>query len=144
MSEMIWKKHTTLNELNHLCQGCAVSHLGIEFCGQGDDWLEARLWVSSHTCQPFGLLHGGVSAVLSETLASAAAMLCCGEGEVPVGTELNISHLRSVRSGTVTGRASPLHLGRSSQVWQIELSNEQGERCAMARVSVSLIAGKRE
>lgn len=141
---MIWKKHTTLNELNRLCQGCAVSHLGIEFCGQGNDWLEARLWVSAHTCQPFGLLHGGVSAVLAETLASSAAMLCCGEGKVPVGTELNISHLRSVRSGTVTGRASPLHLGRSSQVWQIELSNEQGERCAMARVSVSLIVGKRE
>lgn len=139
---MIWKKQTSLDELNRLCQGSAVSHLGITFCAQGEDWLEARLPVCPHTCQPFGLLHGGVSAVLAETLASAAAMLCCEEGKQPVGTELNISHLRGVRSGKALGRAKPLHLGRSSQVWQVEIYNEDHECCAAARVSIALMTAK--
>lgn len=136
---MIWKKNTTLAQLNQLCQHSAVSHLGIEFNAQGEDWLEATVPVDQRTTQPFGLLHGGVSATLAETLGSAAALLCCEEEQFPVGTELNISHLKPVKQGNATGRASPLHLGRDSQVWQVEIRDENNRLSAIARLSVRLL-----
>lgn len=139
---MIWKKQTSLEELNRLCQNSAVSHLGIEFCAQGENWLEAKVSVNSHTTQPFGLLHGGVSALLAETLASAAGLLCVENGQIVVGTELNISHLKAIAQGAATARATPLHLGKSSQVWQVEQRNEQGELCAVARVALRVLAHK--
>lgn len=136
---MIWKKSLSLAQLNQLCQGSAVSHLGIVFCGRDDRSLSASLTVDKRTTQPFGLLHGGISAALAETVASAAAMLCCEEGIVPVGTELNISHLKAVKQGTVTGRATALHLGNASQVWQVEIEDEQQRLCAVARLNVRLV-----
>lgn len=136
---MIWKKTTSLAQLNALCQHSAVAHLGIEFTAQGENWLEATVPVDSRTIQPFGLLHGGVSATLAETLGSAAALLCGEENQFPVGTELNISHLKAIKQGSATGKASPLHLGRESQVWQIEIRDESHRLCAIARLSLKLL-----
>lgn len=136
---MIWKKTTTLEQLNQFCQNSAVAHLGIEFSAIGDDWLEAKLTLDHRTCQPFGLLHGGVSAALAETLGSATAFLCCEEHQIPVGTELNISHLKSIKQGQATGRATPLHLGRHSQVWQVEIRDDAKHLCASARLSTYLL-----
>lgn len=140
---MIWKKTTTLEELNRLCQDSAVGYLGIEFCAQGERYLEARVAVNSQTIQPFGLLHGGVSALLAETVASAAGLLCVENHLVVVGTELNISHLKPISQGYATARATPLHLGNSSHVWQVEQFNEQQQLCAMSRVSLKLLENKR-
>lgn len=136
---MIWKKTTTIEQLNQLCQHSAVSHLGIEFTAQGIDWLEATVPVDQRTIQPFGLLHGGISATLAETLASAAALLCCEENQFPVGIELNISHLKAVKQGKAIGRAFPLHLGKESQVWEIKILDENNRLCAVARLTVRLL-----
>lgn len=132
-------KAITLDQLNKLCQHSAVSHLGIEFTDISDKHLTATVPVNTNTIQPFGLLHGGVSALLAETLASAAAMLHCAENQIPVGTELNISHLKAIKQGKATATATPLHLGKESQVWQVEQRDEQGNLCAVSRVSVRLV-----
>lgn len=126
-------------QLNLLCQNSAISHLGIEFTYVGEDGLTATVPVDERTIQPFGLLHGGISATLAETLGSAAAMLHCEDYQIPVGTELNISHLKAIQSGKATATATPLHLGKSSQVWQVEQWNEQGDLCAVARLSIRLL-----
>lgn len=136
---MIWKKSLSLSQLNKLCQNSAVSHLGIEFTAQGDDFLAATVPVDHRTTQPFGLLHGGISATLAETLGSAAALLSSEDNQIPVGTELNISHLKAVKQGKGTGKATPLHLGRDSQVWNVEIFDDTDRLCAVARLSVRLL-----
>lgn len=136
---MIWKKSLSLSQLNKLCQNSAVSHLGIEFTAQGDDFLAATVPVDHRTTQPFGLLHGGISATLAETLGSAAALLSAEDKQIPVGTELNISHLKAVKQGKATGKATPLHLGRDSQVWNVEIFDDTDRLCAVARLSVRLL-----
>ncbi len=136
---MIWKKSTTIEQLNQLCQHSAISHLGIEFTSQQNNSLEATVPVDHRTTQPFGLLHGGISATLAETLGSAAALLCCEENQIPVGTELNISHLKAIKHGKATGKATPLHLGKSSQVWQIEIRDDKQTICAISRISIQLL-----
>lgn len=135
-------KMMTLKQLNELCQHSAVAHLGIEFTEIGEYHLSATVPVNEKTVQPFGLLHGGVSALLAETLASAAAMLHCAENQIPVGSELNISHLKAIKHGKATATAIPLHLGKESQVWQVEQQDEQGNLCAVSRVSVRLLVRK--
>lgn len=135
-------KTITLDQLNKLCQHSAVSHLGIEFTDLSEKHLTATVPVNANTVQPFGLLHGGVSALLAETLASAAAMLHCEENQIPVGTELNISHLKAIKQGKAIATATPLHLGKESQVWQVEQCDEQGNLCAISRVSVKLLVRK--
>lgn len=135
----MWKKSISLAKLNQLCVDSAVSHLGIIFSAQGANWLEAKLMVDERTRQPFGLLHGGISATLAETVASAAALLSCEENQVPVGTELNISHLHAIKQGEVKARATPLLLKRNQQVWQIELRDESDKLCAISRLSIQLL-----
>lgn len=132
-------KPISIEQLNQLCQHSAVAHLGIEFTEIGERSLTATVPVDARTVQPFGLLHGGVSALLAETLGSAAAMLHCAENQMPVGTELNISHLKAIKNGKATATATPLHLGKESQVWQVEQRDEQGNLCAVSRVSVKLL-----
>lgn len=135
-------KKRTLLDLNRLCQHTAISHLGIEFTEIAENRLVATVPVDERTIQPFGLLHGGVSALLAETLASAASMLHCGENQIPVGIELNISHLKAIKHGKATATAIPLHLGKSSHVWQVEQQDEQGNRCAISRVTIRLMEKK--
>jgi len=118
----------------------AVSHLGIEFLEVGDDFITARVPVDARTCQPFGLLHGGVSVVLAETLGSCAANFACPTGHQAVGLDINANHLKGVRSGWVTGITRPVHIGRTTQVWQIDMRNEAGQLTCTSRITMAVLA----
>ncbi len=138
----IWKKPTTVAILNALSVNTATAHLGIEFTEVGDDFLKARVPVDARTCQPYGLLHGGVSVVLAETLGSCGAVCASPEGARAVGLEINANHLRGATSGWVTGTARPLHIGRTTHVWQIELRNEMDELTCMSRITMAILGPK--
>ena len=120
----------------------AVSHLGIEFLEVGDDFIRARVPVDARTIQPYGLLHGGVSVVLAETLGSCGAACSAPEGQRTVGLEINANHLKGTTSGWVTGIARPVHIGRSTQVWQIELTNDAGELTCVSRITMAVLTPK--
>ena len=112
---MVFRAPVSLDELNRLSRGTLIDHLGIVFTGAGEDWLQATMPVDERTRQPYGLLHGGASVVLAETLGSSAGNLCVDTAsQVCVGLEINANHLRAARSGVVTGTARALHVGRTT------------------------------
>lgn len=135
----IWEKETDLVRLNALSKNTLIANLGIEYTKIGDDFLQATMPVDSRTKQPFGLLHGGASVVLAETLGSVAANLVVGQDKVCVGLEINASHLRSVTSGIVTGVVRAVRIGRSVQVWNIEISDQRQHLICSSRLTVSVI-----
>ena len=124
-----------LATLNARSAGSAVAHLGIVFTELGDDFLRGTMPVDERTRQPYGLLHGGSSVLLAETLGSMAANLCVEDPatQQAVGLEINANHLRAVKSGVVTGTARPLHLGRSTQVWSASVFGPDDKRIALFR-----------
>ena len=134
----MWKKSPTIEELQAACTNTLVAHLGIIFTEIGEEYLEARMPVDERTMQPMGLLHGGASAALAETVGGAAAYLCVEEGTVCVGLEINANHLRPAQRGWVTGRATCLHLGRTTQVWQIMIRDEQQRLVCVSRLTVAV------
>ena len=136
----IWKKPIDLITLNATNDQTASQHLGIEIVELGDDFLRGRVPVDHRTRQPLGLLHGGVSVVLAETLGSLGAYYASPEGHNAVGLDINANHLRSATSGWVTGTARPVHLGRSTHVWAIELVNEAGELTCVSRLTMAILA----
>ncbi len=136
----IWKKPTSLELITQTSAHTAVSHLGIEFVEVGDDFLRARVPVDERTRQPFGLLHGGVSVVLAETLGSVGAYHASPEGHRAVGLDINANHLRAATSGWVTGTARPVHIGRTTQVWQIDMVNGAGEMVCVSRITMAILA----
>ena len=136
----IWKKPISVEGLNAFSANTATEHLGIEFTEVGDDFLSARVPVDPRTCQPFGLLHGGVSVVLAETLGSCGAAFCLPEGHKAVGLDINANHLKGVSSGWVTGTARAVHIGRTTQVWQINLKNDAGELTCVSRITMAILA----
>ena len=136
---MIWKRHATLENLNAMSEGNMVGLLDIRFERIGDDELEASMPVDNRTHQPFGLLHGGASVVLAETLGSVAGYLCTQGEEKVVGVEVNANHLRSVRSGRVRGVCKATHTGRRHQVWQIEIFDEQNKLCCVSRLTTAVV-----
>ncbi|CAM3132155.1 1,4-dihydroxy-2-naphthoyl-CoA hydrolase [Klebsiella spallanzanii] len=136
---MIWKRHSTLEQLNAMGEGNMVGLLDIQFEAITDDSLEATMPVDGRTHQPFGLLHGGASVVLAETLGSVAGYLCSEGEQKVVGLEVNANHIRSVRSGRVRGVCRALHTGSRHQVWQIEISDEQGRLCCSSRLTTAVI-----
>ena len=138
----LWKKPTTLARITASSANTAVSHLGIEFTEVGDDFLRARVPVDERTRQPFGLLHGGVSVVLAETLGSVGAYHASPEGWLAVGLDINANHLRAARSGWVTGTARPVHIGKTTQVWQIDMVNDAGELTCVSRITMAMLAPK--
>lgn len=138
----IWKQALSVETLRAVGQNTAVSHLGIEFLEVGDDWLSARVPVNRQTCQPYGLLHGGVSVVLAETLGSCGAAFAVPEGVKVVGLDINANHLRSATSGWVTGTAKPVHIGRTTHVWHIDMHNEAGELTCVSRLTMAILAPK--
>ena len=138
----LWKKPTTLALITASSANTAVSHLGIEFTEVGDDFLRARVPVDERTRQPFGLLHGGVSVVLAETLGSVGAYHASPEGWLAVGLDINANHLRAARSGWVTGTARPVHSGKTTQVWQIDMVNDAGELTCVSRITMAMLAPK--
>jgi uncharacterized protein (TIGR00369 family) len=136
---MIWIRHLSLEALNATSAGTMVGHLGIVYTRLGDDTLEAEMPVDARTHQPFGLLHGGASAALAETLGSMAGYLMTREGQCVVGTELNATHHRAVSQGKVRGVCQPLHLGKQTQSWEIVVFDEQGRRCCTCRLSTRVL-----
>lgn len=136
---MIWKRRLTLDELNATSVRTLVGHLGIVYTRLGDDVLEAEMPVDARTYQPFGLLHGGASAALAETLGSMASYMMTVDGQCVVGTELNATHHRAVSQGKVRAVCQQLHLGRQNQSWEIVVFDEQGRRCCTCRLSTAVI-----
>ena len=138
----IWFRPYTLDEIQSYSRGSMVEHLDLRFTEIGPDFLRGTLPVDGRTTQPFGLLHGGASVVLAETLGSVAASHCVDlERFHCVGLEINANHLRAARSGRVTGTARPVHVGRRSQVWEIRIEDEAGKLTCISRLTVSVIDG---
>ncbi len=135
----IWKKEISIEELTRSHFDTAVQTLGVEFLEIGDDFIRARVPVDKRTRQPFGILHGGVSVVLAETLGSCGAHYSAPEGERCVGLDINANHIKATTSGWVTGTARPVHRGRSTQVWQIDLTNDAGELTCVSRITMAVL-----
>lgn len=136
----IWKQPVTVQLLTANSINTATDHLGIEFIEVGDDFISARVPVDHRTIQPYGLLHGGVSVVLAETLGSCGAAYAAPAGHRVVGLDINANHLKSATSGWVTGVARPVHIGRTTQVWAIELHNDNGELTCVSRITMAVLA----
>ena len=136
----IWHTTFPIASANERSQGCANGHLGIELLDAGDDFLRGRIPVDARTRQPAGVLHGGVSVVLAETLASWASAYVVDPAQYHcVGQEINANHLRAVPDGWVYGVARPLHLGRSSHVWDVRLTDEADRLTCVSRVTMAVL-----
>lgn len=138
---MIWYKPITIDMLNNRAQNSMSSYLGIDFIEVGDDYLVATMPIDHRTKQPMGIMHGGASCVLAETIGSMGAQFCVNtETHYCVGLDLNTNHIRSIREGEVAGIAAPFHLGRSTQVWSIEIKNEEGQLISISRLTMAVLA----
>jgi 1,4-dihydroxy-2-naphthoyl-CoA hydrolase len=136
---LIFRKPTTVDALNASSRNTAMATLGIVFTEIGDDYVRGTMPVDARTHQPYGLLHGGASVLLAETLGSSAGNLCVGDDAMVVGIEINANHLAGVREGFVTGTARPLHLGRSTQVWEIRIEDAQGRLACISRLTLAVV-----
>ena len=137
--EPIWHADPDLDTANRLSADSAISRLGIEFTEIGDDHLAARMPVDSRTRTPLGILHGGASVLLAETLVSWAATFVTEPGRACVGMEINANHLRSVASGWVTGTARPIALGRRSQVWEVRIVDDDDRLVCVSRCTLAVM-----
>lgn len=136
----IWKKPVNITQLEQNNSGTAVANLGIEFTGIGEDWLAARMPVDHRTIQPMGILHGGASVLLAETLSSVASNLCVDSStHYCVGLDINANHVRAAKEGYVTGEARPIHLGRSTHVWEIRIVDAAGRLTCISRLTMSVL-----
>jgi 1,4-dihydroxy-2-naphthoyl-CoA hydrolase len=136
----IWLSAPSLEQLNAATAGTMMRQIGIVFTELGADFLRATMPVDERTRQPYGLLHGGASVSLAETLGSTGASLCIDpERFICVGQEINANHLRSAKSGRVVGTARPIHLGGRSHVWGIEIANEAGALVCISRITMAVI-----
>jgi 1,4-dihydroxy-2-naphthoyl-CoA hydrolase len=135
----IWKQEIPLERANGWHE-TMVSHLGIVISEIGDDYVRGTMPVDARTHQPYGLLHGGASVALAETLGSLGAMMCADAAtQLAVGLDINANHVRGVSDGVVTGTARPLHLGRTTQVWEIRIEDERGRLVCIARLTVAIV-----
>ncbi len=137
---MIWFAEYSLEALRDFTNNNMNTHIGIEFTELGPDFIAAKMPVDNRTRQPFGILHGGASVVLAETLGSMGAGLTIDPAKYQcVGQEINANHLRSVSEGYVYGKAKPVHIGRTTQVWSIEITNEQGKMVCISRITMAVV-----
>ncbi|PZX61305.1 1,4-dihydroxy-2-naphthoyl-CoA hydrolase [Algoriphagus ratkowskyi] len=140
---MVFVQKPSLDQINLTGKNTMTEFLGIVFTDIGDDHLSATMPVDERTKQPMGLLHGGANVVLAETLGSVASSLTIDlTKQVCVGLEINANHLKGVKSGVVTGTTKPIHLGRSTQVWEIKITNEQGQLCCISRITMAILDKK--
>ena len=139
----LWKRPLSVEILTRIHVGTTVEHLGIQFIEVGDDFIRARAPVDARTRQPLGILHGGVSVLLAESLGSCGAAWAAPEGHRAVGLDINANHLRSASDGWVIGTSKPVHIGRSTHVWQIEIRNEQGQMTCVSRITMAILAPDR-
>jgi 1,4-dihydroxy-2-naphthoyl-CoA hydrolase len=136
----IWFRQYTPQELNRIVEDTLITHVGIEFIEIGDDFLKARMPVDERTRQPMGILHGGASVVLAETLGSGASNLVINRDEYfAVGLEINANHVRSATGGYVVGTARPLHLGKMTQVWEMQIHDEEGNLVCVSRMTNAVL-----
>ncbi len=136
----LWQRQLSLDELNAVSEGTLAAHLGIRITEVTDNSLVGTMPVDARTHQPYGILHGGASVALAESLGSVAATLCLDfTTHYPVGLEINANHLRSVREGLVTGTATPIHVGRTTQVWNIDIRDEQGRMVCVSRITLAVL-----
>jgi 1,4-dihydroxy-2-naphthoyl-CoA hydrolase len=134
----IWKSPITLDQVKERSKDTLMEHLGIEYLEIGEDYLKARMPVDSRTRQTAGILHGGASAALAETLGSIAAAMCIDrEKKRIVGIEINANHIRPVSAGWVTGITTPIHVGTTTQIWEIRIYNEQEKLVCISRLTVA-------
>jgi len=133
----------TLDQLNSLSENTMVSHLGIEFTELSASHLMAKMPVDERTKQPMGLLHGGASVVLAETLGSiASSLLLQGKNQYAVGLEINANHIKSAKEGYVWGKTQSIHIGKRTHIWEISIKNDQEELVAISRLTVAVIDKK--
>lgn len=136
----IWKQSVDLDRINAWTAHTLIEHLGMRVTEIGDDWVRGSMPVDARTCQPFGLLHGGASVALAESLGSLGANLALdSDSEMAVGLDINANHVRAVTGGLVTGTARPIHLGRSTQVWEIRIEDEQQQLTCISRLTMAVV-----
>jgi 1,4-dihydroxy-2-naphthoyl-CoA hydrolase len=136
----IWMYQASVEDLTKLCENTMISFIGIEFIEIGENYIRAKMPVDHRTHQPDGLLHGGASVVLAETLGSIASNLCIDrKHKVCVGLDINANHVRAARSGYVIGTANPIHLGVSTHIWEIKITNEQKSLICIARLTMAVL-----
>ena len=138
----IWKTEINTQILTARNVNTMSDHLGIEFVEVGDNFLTARMPVDQRTHQPMGIMHGGASCVLAETVGSIAANFCVEAGYYCVGLDINTNHIRSVREGFVLGKATPYHLGKSTQVWSIEIKDDQDRLVSVNRLTMAVLKSR--
>ena len=143
---VIWhKKDLALSDFSELGKGTMGEHLGIRFSELGQSYLKATMPVDHRTIQPYGLLHGGASVTLAETLGSVGSALVIDTNQfICVGQEINANHIRSARSGLVTGIATPIHLGASSHVWEIKIYDEADKLVCVSRLTVAILKKRQD
>jgi 1,4-dihydroxy-2-naphthoyl-CoA hydrolase len=135
----IWRSLRTLEELN-TPRGNLIDHLGIHFTEIGADFVRGTMPVDARTIQPYGLLHGGASVALAETLGSMGAAMCIDAADYQcVGQEINANHVRAARSGVVTGTARPIHIGGRTHVWGIDIVNDANKLVCVSRITMAII-----
>ncbi|MBY0434588.1 MAG: hotdog fold thioesterase [Cyclobacteriaceae bacterium] len=139
-SKKLFPHDLTIEQLNSFSRNTLVEHLGIVVTNLGDDFIEAKMPVDHRTHQPYGLLHGGASVALAETLGSVAAHCTLNDGnKYCVGLEINANHIKSVKSGYVVGTARPIHVGQRTQVWEIKITTEADELVCVSRITMAVI-----
>lgn len=137
----IWHDVSPIEYARERAAQSMIGHLGIEVIEAGDDYLKARMPVDHRTMQPAGVLHGGASVTLAETLASWGAAFCVDRSKHHcVGLEINANHIRPVSGGVVTGVAKPVHLGRTTHVWEIRITDERDKLVCVARITMAVLA----
>ncbi len=141
--ENFWKKEYTIKDLNDFSKNSIVGYLGIVFTKRDSDSLSATMPVDKRTIQPLGILHGGASVVLAETLGSTASYMTVNDPNYTVGLEINANHVRSADKGIVTGIAKPVHLGNTTQVWDISIKNEKDQFICISRLTMAVLKSKR-
>lgn len=139
----VFNEGITLEAINKMSPNTMLEHIGITFTAIGDDYIEATMPVDHRTHQPLGLLHGGASVVLAETLGSVAATCCIDlTKQFCVGLEINANHIKSARSGFVKGVTRPVHIGGKTQVWEIKITNEANELVCISRITMAILDKK--
>ena len=138
----IWKKSATIADANALCQGTMCEHIAIVITEIGDDFVRGTMPVDTRTMQHMGIIHGGASVALAETLGSLGSALCCPDGFHIVGLDINANHLRAGRPPFVTGTARPIHIGSSTMVWEIRITDVDDKLVCVSRLTCVVLKNR--
>lgn len=135
----IWKKNLSLEEINQSSRESVAEHVGIKIIEKGDDFITATMPVDKRTKQPLGILHGGASVLLAETLGSIASYMTLDKNDISVGLEIKANHIKSVTKGIVTGTVRPVHLGKTTQIWDISIKDDQDKLVCVSRLTLMIL-----